>query len=159
MALRLIPPVTACLSFSTPLGHWSRSRIARRSAGAPVHRTEKEIGHMVISGQGRRSRWIVVPVALGLLIAGLIMAQEEDLDHYVERVLAEQEVPGMSIAVVKGGEILLAKGYGFASLELGAPATAQSLYALGSMSKQFAATAVMMLVQDGDVRLDSPINR
>ena len=96
---------------------------------------------------------------LGLLIAGLIMAQEEDLDHYVERVLAEQEVPGMSIAVVKGGEILLAKGYGFASLELGAPATAQSLYALGSMSKQFAATAVMMLVQDGDVSLDSPINR
>ncbi len=120
---------------------------------------KKQIGHMVISGQGRRSRWIVVPVALGLLIAGLIMAQEEDLDHYVERVLAEQEVPGMSIAVVKGGEILLAKGYGFASLELGAPATAQSLYALGSMSKQFAATVVMMLVQDGDVSLDSPINR
>ncbi len=83
----------------------------------------------------------------------------EDLDHYVERVLAEQGVPGMSLAVVRGGEILLAKGYGFASLEPRAPATAQSLYGLGSISKQFAATAVMMLVQDGDVSLVSPINR
>ncbi len=56
----------------------------------------------------------------------------EDLDHYVERVMAEQGVPGMSIAVVRGGEILRAKGYGFASLEPRAPATAQSLYGLGS---------------------------
>ncbi len=87
------------------------------------------------------------------------MAQEQDLDQYIEQVMAEQSVPGMSIAVLRGGETLLAKGYGFASLELSAPATAQSLYGLGSISKQFAATAVMMLVQDGDVSLDSPINQ
>ncbi len=113
---------------------------------------------MVILGPGIRSKWIVVPIALGLLIAGLIMAPEQDLDQYIEGVLAEQGVPGMSIAVLREGKVLLAQGYGFASLEPRAPATAQSLYALGSMSKQFAATAVMMLVQDGDVSLDSPIN-
>ena len=48
---------------------------------------------MVMSGHGRRSKWIVAPVALGLfiagLIAGLIIAQEQDLDQYIERVLAE----------------------------------------------------------------------
>jgi len=85
--------------------------------------------------------------------------EAEDLDHYVERVLAEQGVPGMSIAVVRGGEILLAKGYGFASLEPLAPARAQSVYGLGSISKQFAATAVMMRVQDGAVGLDSPVSQ
>ena len=114
---------------------------------------------MLMLGQGRRSKWIVAPVVLGLFIVGLIVAQEQDLDQYIERVLAEQGVPGMSIAVLRGGEILLAKGYGFANLELRTPATAESLYGLGSISKQFAATAVMMLVQDGDVSLDSPINR
>ncbi len=111
------------------------------------------------AGQRRRRKWIVASVALGLFIARHIMVQEHDLDQYIERVLAEQGVPGMSIAVLRGGEILLPKGYGFASLEPRAPATAQSLYGLGSISKQFAATAVMMLVQDGDVSLDSPINR
>ena len=114
---------------------------------------------MVISAQGGRSKWIIAPIALGLFIAALILAQEQDLDQYIEQVMAEQSVPGMSIAVLRGGETLLAKGYGFASLELSAPATAQSLYGLGSISKQFAATAVMMLVQDGDVSLDSPINQ
>ncbi len=114
---------------------------------------------MVMSGQRRRSKWIVASVALGLFIACHILVQEHDLDQYIDRVLAEQGVPGMSVAVLRGGEILLAKGYGFASLEPRAPATAQSLYGLGSISKQFAATAVMMLVQDGDVSLDSPINR
>ncbi len=114
---------------------------------------------MVKSGLGRRSRWIVAPVVLVPLMAGCILAQEQDLDQYIEGVLAEQGVPGMSIAVLRAGEVLLAKGYGSANLELGAPATAQSLYGLGSISKQFAATAVMMLVQDGDVRLNSPINR
>ena len=84
---------------------------------------------------------------------------EEDLHLYIERILAEQGMPGMSIAVLSAGEILLAKSYGFASLEPRIPATTQTLYGLGSISKQFAATAVMMLVQDGDVRLDSPINR
>ncbi len=83
---------------------------------------------MLMLRRGRRSKWIVAPIALGLFIAGLIMAQEQDLDQYIERVLADQGVPGMSIAVLRGGEILLAKGYGFASLELRAPATAQSLY-------------------------------
>jgi len=114
---------------------------------------------MVMSGQRRRSKWIVASFALSLFIACHILVQEHDLDQYIDRVLAEQGVPGMSVAVLRGGEILLAKGYGFASLEPRAPATAQSLYGLGSISKQFAATAVMMLVQDGDVSLDSPINR
>ena len=79
---------------------------------------------MAISAQGSRSKWIIAPIALGLFIAALIMAQEQDLDQYIEQVMAEQSVPGMSIAVLRGGEILLAKGYGFASLELPAPATA-----------------------------------
>ncbi len=114
---------------------------------------------MVNSGLGRRSKWIVAPLALGLFIAALIMTQEQDLDQYIERVLAKQGVPGMSVAVLKRGEILLAKGYGLASLEPRAPATAQSVYALGSITKQFAATAVMMLVQDGEVSLDTPIHQ
>ena len=112
-----------------------------------------------MSGPQVQSIWIVAVLALGLFAAWHFIIDEEDLDLYIERILAEQGMPGMSIAVLSAGEILLAKSYGFASLEPRIPATTQTLYGLGSISKQFAATAVMMLVQDGDVRLDSPINR
>ncbi len=90
----------------------------------------------------------------------VLVAQEQEVDQYVALVLANQGLPGMSVAVLKGGRIILARGYGYASVELRAPATAQSLYGLGSITKQFVATAVMMLVeQDGKVSLDTPVGQ
>jgi CubicO group peptidase (beta-lactamase class C family) len=88
-----------------------------------------------------------------------VPAQDHPVDEYVNRVMAKQDIPGMSVAVLEGGKILMARGYGYASLELRAPATAQTLYGLGSISKQFAATSVMLLVKDGTVDLDQPIGR
>jgi CubicO group peptidase (beta-lactamase class C family) len=108
-----------------------------------------------------RDHFFVCLMTLACLVMNpdAVSAQEQEVDAYVSRVLAKQGLPGMSVAVLRGGKILMARGYGYASLELRAPATAQSLYGLGSISKQFAATAVMLLVEDGSVDLDQPISR
>jgi len=66
--------------------------------------------------------------------------------------MVNQRIPGLSlavVAVVQAWKIILAKGYGRASLELDAPATAATVYGLGSISKQFTATAIMLLVEEG----------
>jgi CubicO group peptidase (beta-lactamase class C family) len=60
----------------------------------------------------------------------------------------------LSLAEVHAGKVILTKGYGRASLELDAPATASTLYGLGSISKQFTATAIMLLVEEGKIGLD-----
>jgi CubicO group peptidase (beta-lactamase class C family) len=65
--------------------------------------------------------------------------------------------PGVSIAVVRGSDTLVMKGWGLADLENDVPATAQTVYRIGSITKQFTAAAVMQLVQDGKVKLDEPI--
>ncbi len=57
-----------------------------------------------------------------------------------------QRIPGLSLAVVHAGKVILTKGYGRANLELNAPATA---YGLGSISKQFTAAAIILLVEEG----------
>lgn len=76
------------------------------------------------------------------------------IDEYIHREMETQQIPGLSLAVVRGGKLVQAKGYGKASLELDAPATASTLYGLGSISKQFTATAIMLLVQAGKVGLE-----
>jgi D-alanyl-D-alanine carboxypeptidase len=79
------------------------------------------------------------------------------VDEYVHSQMSDQRIPGLSLAVVRAGKLVLAKGYGKASLELDAPATAATLYGLGSVSKQFTAAAIMLLVEAGKLRLDDHV--
>lgn len=80
------------------------------------------------------------------------------IDSFVEGLMKKRHVPGVSIAVVEAGKVVLAKGYGMASLELGVAATPETVYELASVTKTFTAAAVMMLVSDGKIALDDKIN-
>ena len=101
-----------------------------------------------------RRAWIA---ALCLLPA-LAQAQDSsEIDAYVQRLMARWHVPGASVAVVKDGKVALLKGYGMASVELGVPATVDTVYQLASVTKPFTATAVMLLVRDGKLGLDDKL--
>ena len=67
------------------------------------------------------------------------------------------DAPGAAVLVEKGGEVVLRKGYGMADLELGVPIAPDMVFRLGSITKQFTATAILMLVQEGKLRLDEPL--
>jgi CubicO group peptidase (beta-lactamase class C family) len=66
-------------------------------------------------------------------------------------------LPGLSVAILDRGGLVLDTGFGRADLAAGIDATASTVYALGSISKQFTATAIMLLVERGKVALDRPI--
>ncbi len=87
-----------------------------------------------------------------------LAAQSDKVDTYVRAEMAKRKIPGLSLAVVKNGEIVKACGYGLANVELNAPATAETIYQSGSVGKQFTATLVMMLVEEGKIKLDVPIS-
>ena len=98
--------------------------------------------------------------AAWLCVVGLVsVANADPVDDYVRARLAASRVPGVSVAVVKDGRIVKAAGYGTASLELDAPATERTVYEIGSISKQFAANAVLLLRDEGRLRLDDPISQ
>jgi CubicO group peptidase (beta-lactamase class C family) len=62
-------------------------------------------------------------------------------------------VAALSIGVQRGGDVLLTRGYGLADIENDVPATAETVYRIGSITKQFTAAAVMQLVQAGEIGL------
>lgn len=86
-------------------------------------------------------------------------AQTDKVDDYVKAQMDLQKIPGLSIAVVRNGEIVKAKGYGLANVELNVAAKPETVYQSGSMGKQFTATAVMMLVEEGKIALDDKISK
>jgi CubicO group peptidase (beta-lactamase class C family) len=73
--------------------------------------------------------------------------------------MSRQKIPGMAVAVVKNGEAVVAKGYGFANLEHQVPVTTHSIFQSGSVGKQFTAAAIVHLEERGKLRLDDNIAR
>ncbi len=82
---------------------------------------------------------------------------EAEVDSIIARVMKERSIPGISVVVTRGGHTLVAKGYGLSNRERGIAATADTVYRLGSLSKQFTATAVMTLVEDSKLGLDDVV--
>ncbi len=83
--------------------------------------------------------------------------RKRELDVYIRRQMQHYKIPGASVVVVKKGSLQVSAGYGFASLEFGIPATPDSVYQIASVTKIFAGTAMMLLVQEKKADLQSPI--
>ena len=84
---------------------------------------------------------------------------EDAVDRFLASQLQRHHLPGMSVAIVQNGRVVKACGYGTAQLELGVPATPDTVYEIGSMTKQFTAAAVLMLAREGRLGLDDSVCR
>lgn len=80
-----------------------------------------------------------------------------DLDAYIARVMKDFEVPGIALAVVKDGKVLLARGYGVRTLGNPTPVDERTLFGIASNTKAFTATALGLLVEAGKLQWDAPV--
>ena len=100
--------------------------------------------------------------ALPIALAPELEAQPrpiQDLDAYVTRAVAEWEVPGLSVAVVRGDSIVFAKGYGVRELGKPGAVDAGTLFAIGSTTKAMTVVALGMLADSGALDWDDPVVR
>jgi CubicO group peptidase (beta-lactamase class C family) len=88
-----------------------------------------------------------------------LAARLERLEGELEKARVEHHVPGMAIAVVKNGEVVLARGFGLSDLEHRTPATDETVFSIGSSTKAFTSTMVGMLVDEGKLNWDDPIDK
>jgi CubicO group peptidase (beta-lactamase class C family) len=84
---------------------------------------------------------------------------ESKVDSIANTVLQNTGVPSASVAVVQHGRVVLAKAYGSAKLDPRRAASTDMRYALGSISKQFTAAAMLLLQQDGKLKIDDPVGK
>jgi CubicO group peptidase (beta-lactamase class C family) len=100
---------------------------------------------------------VAAVVAVAVLRAAELPAGLQDFDAYVARVQAEFDVPGLAVAVVKDGEVVLARGYGVR--ELGRPerVDGDTLFAIASNTKAFTAASLAILADEGKLRWDDRV--
>ena len=106
----------------------------------------------------------ILTILVLLLIAASGFGQEktsaelyEGFDAFVEETMGQWNVPGLAIAVVRDGEVLLLKGYGKRDVGDDLPVTPKTLFAIGSTTKAFTSLALGMLVEEGKLAWDEPV--
>ncbi|MDX1741314.1 MAG: serine hydrolase domain-containing protein, partial [Rhodothermales bacterium] len=93
----------------------------------------------------------------GQHVDSLTAAARQSNHRLMKEIMLRTDVPGMSAAVGVDGDVVWAAGYGFADLEHGAPVTEETLFRIGSVSKPLTAAAVGLLIQEGALDLDVPV--
>src|SRR6266480_6676315 len=86
--------------------------------------------------------------------------EEEALERRVDQIFAAYDKPnspGCALGVVRDGKFVYKKSYGMASLELGVPITSESVFYMGSISKQFTAASVVLASEQGFLSLDDNV--
>jgi CubicO group peptidase (beta-lactamase class C family) len=97
----------------------------------------------------------------GLLLACLAQAapKADAVERVVRAQMVKQQIPGLALLVSRNGVPIREQGFGLASLELKVPVKPETVFQSGSMGKQFTATAVMLLVEEGKIALDDPLTK
>ncbi len=109
-----------------------------------------------------RKFFLMTLLAVFLLILSSVSfandrAKAEQLDAYFAQALQQWRVPGMAIAIIKDGEIVLSKGYGLRDIEQGGAVDEHTLFAIASNSKAFTTAALAMLVDEGKINWDDRV--
>ena len=110
-------------------------------------------GRIIIS---RMRKWFFI------LLAGLAWAAQargDAVDDLMRDALRQHPIPGAALAIVRGGRTVKTAAYGMANLEWQTPATPETVFEIGSITKQFTASAILLLAQEGKLSVDDKISK
>ena len=89
----------------------------------------------------------------------LAYGQVDSTNIIVQKMMKEQKITGLALAVIKNGKTVVNKGYGLANVEHNVPVTEKTVIRLGSVSKQFFTTAILKLVEEGKLTIDDHVHK
>jgi len=102
-------------------------------------------------------RYSLVMVSI-LYFLGATLVFADDVDDWVKSQMQARHVPAVTIAVIRNGAVVKTASYGIADMENDVPTRIDSVFKIGSVSKQFIASGVMLLAQDGRVQIDEKLS-
>ncbi|MEJ8844545.1 serine hydrolase domain-containing protein [Lacibacter sp. H375] len=96
-----------------------------------------------------------------LLVVSLVTnaQQLDEIDKFVSKQVQDQKITGLSIGIIVNGRIVMTKGYGLANVEHKIPASQNTVYKIGSLSKQVVAAGIMTMIQSGKIKLTDTVTK
>ena len=102
------------------------------------------------------SLFALLTLSLGALASAQTAA---DVDALVQKVIDAKKIPAAGVSIVRDGKVVLAKGYGAAGVETGTPANENTAFQIASVTKQFTAAGILLLVEEGKLKLDDTLGK
>ncbi|MFN7140340.1 MAG: serine hydrolase domain-containing protein [Limisphaerales bacterium] len=99
----------------------------------------------------------LIILLLSIFTTASLYADKADL--YIREEMQKREIPGLAVAIIQNGKAIKTSTYGYANLEWQNKVTKDTVFEIGSVTKQFTAAGIMLLVQDGKLSLDDKINQ
>ncbi len=96
---------------------------------------------------------------MAALAALAVSAQADQLDDFIKSEMTRQNVPGLTLAVVKDGKVIRTGAYGKADLELDVPMNEDNIFEIGSITKQFTAALILQMMEEGKLSLDDSVTK
>lgn len=93
------------------------------------------------------------------LLVALPWSRADQVDELIKTQMAEHRIPGLALTILQNGQSMKTAAYGLANLELSVPVKTDTVFEIGSVTKQFTAATVLLLVQDGKINVDEKIER
>ncbi len=118
----------------------------------PLHRPVLAAALLVTLGAPEAARAQNAPATMDA-------PQWAQVEEFIRAEMVRQRIPGLAVAIARNGRIVRAQGFGSANIEHGVPVTTGTIFQSGSVGKQFTATLVMMLVNEGKLSLDDRLTR
>ena len=103
--------------------------------------------------------FVLLLLVVGLHTVGFAQPATKNVETLLQREMLERRIPGLQIAVVRNGKIVLLRAFGIADLQHSVPVTNKTVFPIYSCTKAFTGVAVMQLVEQGKVDLAAPISR
>lgn len=104
--------------------------------------------------------------AFALLVAPLTAVAQQpasvdpnQIDSIIRRNIADKHIIGVSVGIMQNGQVVFARGYGVANLASSTPVTPQTMFAIGSVTKQFTCSSMLMLQEKGKLSVDDPVSK
>src|SRR5690348_15221755 len=102
---------------------------------------------------------MIAAVAAVFAAAALTAAQRGVIDKLVQTTMGEHHIAGVTIAVARDGAIVYSRAYGYADIAAKKPAAANTVYPIGSITKQFTAAGILLLAEAGKLSIDDPLSK
>lgn len=97
--------------------------------------------------------------SLANLLLALPVAHADQVDTYLKSQMQQHRIPGLALKVIRDGKTIKTAAYGLANLELRVPAEPETVFEIGSLTKQFTAAGILLLAEDGSLSVDDKISK
>lgn len=106
-----------------------------------------------------RHFFVLVLIIVGVQPLAVSQSRTNDVELLLQREMRERKIPGLQVAVVHHGKIVLIRSFGIANVQNSIPVSNRSVFAINSCTKAFTGVAIMQLVEEGKLDLSAPVSR